>query len=77
MFDIIGVLLLAMFGVPQPDFDEGVGLGLEDATTLVDGKTVAEHAEDVRRRRRLYARLSKLALVLIVVGFVLQLIATW
>jgi hypothetical protein len=77
LFSIGGVALLFCFGPPMPTFEEGVGLGLEDGTPLKDGRTVAEHNADVRRLKRQHEKWSRLALILIIVGFALQLSATW
>lgn len=77
LLNIGGVALLFRFGPPQPTFEEGVGLGLEDGTPLKDGRTVAEHNAAVGKLKRQHENLSRLALVLIMLGFVLQLFATW
>jgi hypothetical protein len=77
VFDIAGVILLFWYAPPQPDLEEGVGIGLASQTPLADGRTVAEHNVDVRRVRQKHQRLSKLALGLIIAGFVVQLIAVW
>ncbi|MEX3791549.1 hypothetical protein [Paraburkholderia sp. BR14374] len=70
---MVGVVVLFFFGFPQPTHDEGVGLALQDATPLPNGKTVAEHNASVRRRRVLYRVCSTVGLALLFVGFVLQL----
>jgi hypothetical protein len=77
LLNIGGVALLFRFALPQPSFEEGVGLGLEDGTPLKDGRTVAQYKADVRKLKRQYERRSRLALILIIVGFVFQLFATW
>jgi hypothetical protein len=77
LLNIGGVALLFFFGPPQPTFQEGVGIGLEDGTPLKNGRTVAEHNTAVREVRRRHENLSRLALILIFFGFVLQLCATW
>ena len=74
---MVGVIILFCFGPPQPDFEKGVSIGLEDDTPLADGRTVRERNADVRRLRRRYSRLSKLGLALLFAGFALQLWATW
>jgi hypothetical protein len=76
VLNIIGVILVFFFGFPQPTHEEGIGLGLEDGTRLADGKTVAEHNEEVRKKKKCYLCMSRLALGLIIAGFVLQLWAT-
>jgi hypothetical protein len=77
VLNIAGVILVFFYGFPQPTHEEGVGLGLEDGTPLSDGRTVAEHNEDVRKTRARYLRMSRLALGLLVLGFLFQLWATW
>jgi hypothetical protein len=77
LLNIGGVALLFRFGPPQPTFEEGVSLGLEDGTPLKDGGTVAEHNTAVRRAKRQHENWSRLALILIIIGFALQLSATW
>lgn len=74
---IIGVALLFRFGPPQPNLEPGVALGLEDGTELPDGRTVAEHNQDVARRRNRHSVISKFGLVLIAIGFAFQLMAVW
>jgi hypothetical protein len=71
--NMVGVVVLFFFGFPQPPHDEGVGLGLQDATRLANGMTVAEHNASVRRRRALYKIFSTVGLGLLFVGFLLQL----
>jgi hypothetical protein len=61
-------------GFPQPSHEEGVSLGLTDATPLASGETVAQHNARVRRRKRAYISLSHVALGLMLIGFLLQLI---
>jgi hypothetical protein len=77
LINIAGVALLFRFGPPQPTFEEGVGLGLEDGTPLKDGRTVAEHNVAMRKVKRQHEKWSRLALLLIIFGFALQLSATW
>ncbi|MGA2110608.1 MAG: hypothetical protein ABSG98_00490 [Anaerolineales bacterium] len=77
LLNMIGVGLLFFYGPPQPSLEEGVGLSLQDATVLDNGKTVAQHDKEVRELRNQHQVLSRLALILIFLGFALQLIATW
>ncbi len=74
---MVGLLFIFKFGPPQPNLEPGVGLGLEDGTTMPDGRTVAEHDEDVVKLRARHSRMSKAGLVLVFLGFALQLLATW
>jgi hypothetical protein len=75
IFNIGGVVLLFFFGPPQPSFEEGIGLGLEDGNVLEDGKTVAEHNVYVRKNKKTHEILSRFSLVLLIIGFGFQLIA--
>ena len=75
--NIAGVVLAFFFGYPQPSHEEGVGLGLEDATRLPSGKTVTQQNAEVASRKRRYFFWSRAALVLMAAGFLLQLMATW
>jgi hypothetical protein len=75
VLNIVGVVLLFFFGFPQPTHEEGVGIGVEDATLLPNGKTVAEHNQSVKSRKRIYLIWSKVALGLVLGGFCFQLAA--
>ena len=77
LLNILGVVILFFYGPPQPTFEEGIGLGLEDANVLEDGRTVADHNAEVRKLRKRHETRSQVALILIIVGFVVQLCATW
>ncbi len=77
LLNIAGVVLLFIYGPPQPTHEEGVGLKLEDNTLLSDGRTVVDHDASVQKIRKRHENMSKIALVLIFAGFVLQLWATW
>ncbi|WP_286730978.1 MULTISPECIES: hypothetical protein [unclassified Thiomonas] len=46
---MLGVALIFVWGPPQPQLEEGVGIGLEDGTPLGNGLTVAQHDALVRR----------------------------
>jgi predicted cobalt transporter CbtA len=77
VLNIIGCGLWFFYGFPQPTHEQGVGVGLEDGTKLSDGRTVAQHNDEVWQTRDKYLRMSNAALVLIAIGFVCQLIAVW
>jgi hypothetical protein len=62
VLSIVGGALWFFYGFPQPTHEEGVGLALEDATPLPDGRTVAEHNEEIRKTRAKYLCISKTAL---------------
>lgn len=77
VLDIIRASILFFYALPQPSFEDGVSLGLEDGTVLADGKTVAQHNYEVQTNKTQYINISKLALALISLGFVFQLIGVW
>lgn len=77
VLNIAGGTLWFFYGFPQPTHEEGIALGLEDATELADGRTVAEQDEEIRRTKYRYRLISQSALVLIILGFIFQLWATW
>jgi len=78
IFGIIGVLIVFVWGPPQPILSPGISLGLENGTPIDDtGKTVAEYNRDVAKRRKSYTRMSSFGLILIMIGFALQLWAVW
>jgi hypothetical protein len=62
-------------GPPQPSFEPGVSLGLEDGTPLSGGRTVAQHNIETVATKSRYKRLSRLGLIFIFFGFLLQFIA--
>jgi len=67
---IIGVLFLFVWGPPQPSFERGVSLGIEDATPIdKTGKTVADHNREVEAKRKFYTTMADVGLCLIIVGF--------
>ena len=75
---IIGVVLIFIWGPPQPQLDTGISLGLEDATPIdSSGKTVAEHNEEVLKLKKLHEVLSGLGLIFIMIGFGFQIWGTW
>jgi hypothetical protein len=76
LLDIAGASLLFFYGPPQPDLEPGVALGLENGNVLADGRTVAELNAARYRLRRRHRLFSRLALSLIVAGFVLQFVGS-
>jgi len=72
---MLGVALIFVWGPPQPQLEEGVGMGLEDGTPLGNGLTVAQHNAAVRRRRLRHTILSRVGLGLVFLGFLAQLVA--
>ena len=78
ILDTIGALILFFYAPPQPSFEESVGIALEDATPLGEGgETVADHKERARKTRERYTWISRVAMLIIALGFVLQLWAMW
>jgi hypothetical protein len=76
LLNILGVVILFFFGPPQPSFEPGIGIGLEDGTPIGDdGKTVRDHNIEVRRNKRIHERFSQIGLALILIGFTFQLVA--
>ena len=77
-FGIIGVLMVFVWGPPQPTLTPGVSLGLENGTPIDDsGKTVADYNRAVEKQRKTYTCMSRIGLILIMIGFGLQLWAVW
>lgn len=77
LFNIVSVVILFFFGPPQLSFEEGVSRGVEDNTIFEDGTSVAQINADIRRCKQKHKIYSRLALLLIFFGFILQLWATW
>ena len=74
---MLGVVLIFRWGPPQPTFEEGIGIGLEDGTPLADGRTVAEHNVEVRALRTRHNKMSKAGLSMVFLGFAFQLFSVW
>jgi len=79
LLDIFGVAIIFIWGPPQPVLETGVALGLEDNTPLPGqgGKTVVEYNREVERLRERHSCMSRIGLVLILLGFLLQLVSAW
>ena len=77
MLNIFGVIILFFFSFPQPSHQAYVGIAVESGTVLSDGRTAADHANDARLTRERYVFYSGCGMMLIIVGFVFQLIGTW
>ena len=77
VLSILGGVIWFFYGIPEPSQEAGDGIALEDATRLSDGRTAAQPREEALVTKARYRCLSKLALVLIIAGFLLQLLATW
>ena len=77
VLNMLGAVILFRWGLPQPSFEEGIGLGLEDGTVLENGLTVAENDQIAREEKERFTRISKLGLALLFFGFAFQLLAIW
>ncbi|EBY1977420.1 hypothetical protein ZH93_18330 [Salmonella enterica subsp. enterica serovar Corvallis] len=75
--NIVGVVLIFFFGLPQPSHDEEMSLGVSENTVLADGRTVKSIIDKVRRRKKRYQRCAYLALTLMLLGFLFQLASIW
>jgi hypothetical protein len=74
---MVGVLIIFIWGPPQPDLDEGVKLSLDHATVLRDGTKVSDMEEATRRLKRQHETMSRVGLGLVFVGFAVQLAGVW
>lgn len=76
ILNIVGVVLVFFFGLPQPSHEEGVSIGFGDDTVFADGTSVKDINTEANRRKRVYTVLAYVALSFLLAGFVCQLIAT-
>jgi hypothetical protein len=74
-----GVVILFIWGPPQPDFDDSVTIGVSFTEDVVfaDGTKPSDIAASVRKRRRVHQVMSRVGLSLIGIGFAAQLAAVW
>jgi len=78
VFGMLGVIIIFIWGPPQPTLETGVSLGLEDNTPIgAGGKSVAQHNKEVEGRKLLYSFLSKAGLAFVFIGFAFQLASIW
>jgi hypothetical protein len=76
LLDIIGVVIVWRFALPQPTFEKGAGLAAEDNTPVgPHGETALEMDRRAESDRQFYRRIAFIGLFLIVLGFLLQLLA--
>ena len=68
-----GVLIIFIWGPPQPYLDEGVPLTLDSGTVLQGGRKVADIEEDARRLKRRHEVMSRVGLGLVGLGFLTNL----
>ena len=74
---ILGVGILFRWAPPQPSFERGVGIGLEDNTRLPNGRTVAQSDADLAALEKHHKHMSRIGLGMVGIGFVLQLCGVW
>ncbi|MBI9055462.1 MAG: hypothetical protein JEY96_16690 [Bacteroidales bacterium] len=72
---MLGVIILFLWGPPQPKFEKGIGIMVED-TTVINGKSAGEHDLTIEKRIKKHRLLSSLGLIFIFLGFAGQLGAT-
>ena len=74
ILNMIGVLIVFVFGFPQPDYDAGCSIGLEGGTVLDDkGTIVNDKVKQDQINKKWHKALSILGLVYLFVGFAFQL----
>ena len=74
ILNMIGVLVVFVFGYPQPDYDNGCGLTLEELTVIDDeGHTEKELEERNRRNKKWHKAWALLGLLYLLAGFGFQL----
>ncbi len=64
--NIVGVVIVFFYGFPQPSLEEGITRG-------ISGPEVDEHNIRIRKLKKRYLCISRIALGLIILGFVFQL----
>jgi hypothetical protein len=78
LLGLVGVIIIFIWGPPQPQLEEGITIGLEDNNIIDEnGKTVKQFNEETKNRRRRHNILSRVGLGLIFIGFIFQLWGTW
>jgi len=78
LISIAGVIILFFWGPPQPKLDSGIGISLEDNKVVMeDGRTVVDLNKEIEIKRKRFEKNSILGLVLVLIGFVFQLVDNW
>jgi hypothetical protein len=77
IFGMIGVVVIFIWGPPQPSFEETVGVALDSGTVLTDGTKVSDLEEANKKRLRRHRIRSSIGLGLVFGGFLFQFIALW
>ena len=75
LLNMTGTYMLFWRGFPQPNFEDGVSIELDDRAVLENGLTVSENEVRMRELKERYTRRSHGALALLFMGFAFQLIA--
>lgn len=73
--NIAGVVILFIWGPPQPSFDEGITVALDDRIVFTNGTKVSDIKKNIRRLKRRHEIMSRVGLGLVLLGFVAQFIA--
>jgi hypothetical protein len=76
---MLGVGILFQWGPPQPDFDEGIAMGISFTkdTVFTDGTKPSEIVAAAKKRKRQHQLMSRFGLGLVGLGFLVQLVAVW
>ena len=74
---MLGVILIFIWGPPQPSFDEGIAVALDSGTVLRDGTKATDLEETALRQKRWHRAMSAIGLGFIFLGFAVQLWAVW
>ena len=74
---MLGVVLIFIWGPPQPDLEASVKLALDSGTVLADGTKVSDVENAARRRKCRHWIMSAVGLGLVFLGFGFQLWAVW
>ncbi|HDY68799.1 MAG TPA: hypothetical protein ENH85_13540 [Candidatus Scalindua sp.] len=75
---MLGVILIFIWGPPQPNLKPGVSIELEDNNPVNEtGQTVAEYNQEVIAKKATHACMSRIGLIMVFIGFTCQLISIW
>ena len=77
VFGIAGVVLLFVWGPPQPTFEERVLLGVTPATVFKDVKKAADLIKDTNRKKFHHQLMSRIGLAFLFIGLLYNSGRTW
>jgi hypothetical protein len=77
IFGMIGVVIIFIWGPPQPSFQKGEALVTQESNVLPNGQTVKQRDAEIAAKERHYKHLSQVGLIFVFVGFACQLGAVW